>query len=98
MGSLAMGNGWRYALITFIALHSFSDASPRAAADHPDSFLIGRHAEWKYFAEPKAPPADWKQPSFDDDAWRSGEAGIGYGDGDDRTVLDDMRGRYQSVF
>ncbi len=93
-----MGNGWRYALITVIALHSFSDVSPRATADHPDSFLIGRHAEWKYFAEPNAPPADWNQPSFDDDAWRSGEAGIGYGDGDDRTVLDDMRGRYQSVY
>ncbi len=31
-------------------------------------------------------------------SWESGVAGFGYGDGDDATLLDDMRGSYASVF
>jgi len=60
--------------------------------------LIGKHASWKYFAAPAKPPEAWNQPSFNDASWKSGPAGFGYGDGDDRTVLSDMRGRYASVY
>ncbi len=30
--------------------------------------------------------------------WREGMAGFGYGDGDDRTILTDMRGKYRRVY
>ena len=53
---------------------------------------------WRYRAEPGRPSADWRELSFDDSAWELGEAGFGYGDGDDTTVLDDMEGNYVDVY
>ena len=34
-------------------------------------------------------PTGWTEPNFDDDDWDDGEYGIGYGDGDDNTVIGD---------
>lgn len=45
---------------------------------------------WAYFKGTQAPPAAWKDPSFDDSAWLRGPTGIGYGDDDDATELTDM--------
>ncbi len=67
---------------------------------------------WKFFrgrtapvqSPPSQPPpqqqpqSEWAKPDFDDSGWEQGQTGIGYGDGDDETVLDDMRGNYLSVF
>ena len=36
--------------------------------------------------------------SFDDSAWAEARAGLGYGDGDDVTVLPDMKGRYLAFY
>ena len=36
--------------------------------------------------------------SFNDGSWDSGPTGIGYGDGDDATLLNDMQGSYVSFF
>jgi len=33
-------------------------------------------------------PSDWISPDFDDSKWRTGRGGIGYGDGDDNTVIE----------
>jgi len=60
--------------------------------------LVGKRSLWKYLAAPTTPAENWHQSSFDDTPWKSGPAGFGYGDGDDRTVLHDMRGRYTSVY
>ncbi len=56
--------------------------------------------EWKYFPGRTEPASrdDWTEPGFDDSGWESGPAGIGYGDGDDQTVLDDMRNNYVSCY
>ncbi|MBI4601659.1 MAG: hypothetical protein HY721_06830 [Planctomycetes bacterium] len=70
---------------------------PRAGAgeipDSPDqgTVLIGEGHAWRFFRGTQDPPADWSQRGFDDSAWETGPTGIGYGDGDDRTVLQDMR-------
>jgi glucose/arabinose dehydrogenase len=69
-------------------------ASSTARADE----LIPVGAEWRYLKGEDAPPAAWNTGGFDDDGWASGEAGIGYGDGDDATVLDDMEGNYLTVY
>ncbi len=63
--------------------------------------LVARGATWHYLpgrAEPAGNALDWTQPGFDDGAWSTGPAGIGYGDGDDATVLSDMRDRYCTVY
>jgi peptidase S41-like protein len=86
--SLLMGT-----LLSLFVLHR---VTPLTGAE--PSFLIGKHVEWKYFAGRERPPKEWKQPSFDDSGWKSGRAGFGYGDGDDRTVLKAMQDRYRSVY
>jgi hypothetical protein len=63
-----------------------------------DFLLVPGDAEWRYLRGVSPVPSDWNQVSFDDGSWESGTAGFGYGDGDDVTVLDDMRGSYGSVF
>ena len=53
---------------------------------------------WKYFKGTAEPPSDWAQPGFPAAGWLDGSTGIGYGDGDDETILDDMSGNYISVY
>ena len=49
--------------------------------------LISSGAAWKYRDEGTAPNADWMTINFDDTGWNSGNAELGYGDGDESTVL-----------
>jgi len=63
--------------------------------------FIDLGATWRYFPgreTPSDPPDAWTGVDFDDSHWQTGPAGFGYGDGDDATVLDDMRGEYVSVY
>ena len=43
------------------------------------------------------PPMAWIEEGFDDASWTPGPSGFGYGDDDDTTIFDDMRGGYSSV-
>ena len=52
----------------------------------------------RYFKGTLEPPVDWASPAFDDTSWLSGPTGIGYGDDDDATILDDMRDGYLTVY
>ncbi len=54
--------------------------------------------EWAYFKGTEEPPAEWTLLDFDDSQWLTGPTGIGYSDGDDATVLSDMRYTYVSVY
>jgi hypothetical protein len=63
-----------------------------------DTIIIDSGAAWRYLKGTAAPPADWNQLGFNDAAWASGASGIGYGDGDDATVLTDMQNGYLTVF
>jgi len=52
--------------------------------------FIQREARWRYqIADPgePGPPSDWNEIGFDDSTWDRGNAGFGYGDGDDFTEL-----------
>ncbi len=60
--------------------------------------FIPAQSSWRYFKGREAPPADWAQTEFDDDGWLEGRAIIGYGEDDETTVIDDMRGEYTSLF
>lgn len=42
---------------------------------------------WRYFVGTQNPPTGWNQPGFNSSAWLSGAGGIGYGDNDDGTVI-----------
>ena len=49
--------------------------------------LIATGAVWRYLDTGTNPGAAWPTNSFDDSAWKSGPAQLGYGDGDEATVV-----------
>lgn len=71
-----------------------------------DTVFLDLGPDWRYFkgtTEPSPnaegePTTAWAAIGFDDAGWLRGVTGIGYGDGDDATVLDDMRGNYFSIY
>jgi tetratricopeptide (TPR) repeat protein len=52
-----------------------------------EQVIVARDAIWKYFAA-AAPPADRASVEFDDTAWPSGAAPLGFGDGDEATRIE----------
>lgn len=49
--------------------------------------LIGWTSNWKYLDTGIAPAASWTSETFDDATWATGRAVLGYGDGDEGTVV-----------
>ncbi len=46
-------------------------------------------ATWRYLDTGTAPASTWTQLTFADTTWKSGPAELGYGDGDETTVVED---------
>ena len=49
-------------------------------------FPIANNSTWKYLVAPSA-PSTWKNSTFIDTSWASGAGQLGYGDGDESTVI-----------
>ena len=49
--------------------------------------IIPQGSTWKYLDDGSNQGTAWRAPSFDDSAWASGNAQLGYGDGDEATVI-----------
>ena len=67
----------------------------------PQILLAAGDSSWRYHTGSSAPSrarAAWRTATFDDSKWKKGQSPIGYGDGDDRTVLRGMRGNYSTVY
>lgn len=85
------------ALLGAVAALALGAVLPRPAAAQGAPFIaIGEI--WQYQKGTVAPPEDWNTLDFDDVGWLDGPTGIGYADGDDATVLDDMINGYMSIF
>ncbi len=52
-----------------------------------DPELIRSGDSWRYLADGTDPGANWRQPGFVDQAWATGSSPLGYGDGDEATVV-----------
>jgi len=102
--------GWNVCKIGRDEIPSFPDSVNNPPANcgvqYTDTVILAKGSGWKYFkgtAEP-SPGAggeatiDWTKLGFVDTAWLNGSTGIGYGDGDDATVLNDMQGNYRTVY
>ena len=50
--------------------------------------LVAQGALWSFHDTGTDPGATWNQPGFDDSAWESGPAELGYGDGDETTPVE----------
>lgn len=49
--------------------------------------LIAPHAAWSYLDDGSDADTGWRGPAFDDASWAMGEAQLGYGDGDEITLV-----------
>jgi hypothetical protein len=62
-------------------------------AQYPPVTLVSTGAVWKYLDDGSDPGPNWTEPTwppfsfFDDSAWHSGPAQLGYGDGDEATMV-----------
>jgi hypothetical protein len=57
-----------------------------ALASFSATALVPRGADWRYLTTGAA-PAEWRQTEFIDADWYSGQAELGYGEGDEETAL-----------
>ncbi|MEM7230533.1 MAG: lamin tail domain-containing protein [Planctomycetota bacterium] len=71
---------------------------PAGPGGGDDTVLIEEGDVWSYLPGDAPPPANWNDFGFDDGDWPTGPSGFGYGDGDDATILDDMRENYVTLF
>ena len=52
---------------------------------------------WSYFPGNSEPPLNWNLIGFDESSWQTGPGGIGYGDGDDATVISAVTSVYLRI-
>ncbi len=57
------------------------------AVSGPADSLVSTGSDWKYLDDGSDQGTVWYSPGFDDSAWRSGRAELGYGDGGEGTVV-----------
>ena len=55
--------------------------------DHLQETLIPHGAIWKYLDDGSNQGTDWRNVSFNDSAWFSGPSKLGYGDGNESTIV-----------
>lgn len=63
--------------------------------------LIARGAQWKYLDDGSDQGSAWRAADFDDSSWAEGPAELGYGDGDEATVVSfgpDPRAKYITTY
>ena len=49
---------------------------------------------WRYLEGTYEPDSNWRKINFDDSTWLQGQGGIGYGDGDDTTIINPVNSLY----
>jgi serine/threonine protein kinase/tetratricopeptide (TPR) repeat protein len=63
--------------------------------------LVPRGADWRYLDDGSDQGVAWRELDFDDSKWKTGRAQLGYGDGDETTLIgygDDDDNKYVSSY
>jgi hypothetical protein len=71
-----------YLRFTFLILFVFVCGSL-----HAQDSLIKKNSTWKYLANGSNQATAWRATTFSDASWSTGNAELGYGDGDETTVV-----------
>jgi hypothetical protein len=83
--NLSAGSSWLYRVRSQTTT-GFSDYSVQRSATAPIT-LVPLGATWKFLDTGADLGAAWRSNSFNDTFWRSGPAQLGFGDGDEQTVV-----------
>lgn len=87
-------------LIRFFALALLlATTSARSAA--AATTFVSTGSTWKYLDDGTDPGSAWIAPGFDESSWASGPAQLGYGDGDEATVVSfgpDSNAKYPATY
>ena len=83
----------RRALVTICMFALLSPICIYAEIDHWES-LIYAGDSWRYFVGNAEPVTNWRTLTFEDASWLQGPGGIGYGDDDDATVIEETTSVY----
>lgn len=71
-----------------VSAGTFTDSFTITSLSPPQTTtLISTGAAWKYLADGSDRGTVWRDAGFDDSAWASGNAELGYGDGDEATTI-----------
>ena len=63
-----------------------NDVSNTLPVNHWET-AVKSSTSWRYFAGISQPDTNWRNNSFDDSDWSTGNGGIGFGDGDDQKSI-----------
>ncbi len=69
--------------------------------EYTNTYLLTSKSSWKYFAAASSPESNWNEANYNDNSWSSGNAELGYGDGDENTVIgygSDPNNKYPSYY
>src|SRR5262245_28398479 len=81
-----MATQWRFAcLVVAVGIGVVSNATAPAAA--LQQVLVARGSVWRYLDGGADPGAGWTGSAYSDTSWPQGAAQLGYGDGDEATVV-----------
>ncbi|WP_419660788.1 hypothetical protein Dvar_11950 [Desulfosarcina variabilis str. Montpellier] len=76
---------WKPLAGSVITLNASGDLFTGADVDNVEYVATG--ANWKYLDDGSDQGTAWTASDFDDDSWNSGDAQLGYGDGDEVTEI-----------
>ena len=83
-------------------LFKFANGAPFVGVSVVDTndpaMLVASSATWRYWDNLMPPPANWAATNFNDSSWRTGPAQLGFGDGDEATVINANRSRMTTYF
>ncbi len=79
------------------------------SAQYEEDNKLNTGRTWRYFKGKKEPSGkkvgndiiptlNWTKSNFNDSSWQRGTVSIGYGDNDDKTIVNDMRNKYMSIY
>ncbi len=63
-----------------------SDINRTDLSNHWET-AVSAQTTWKYFIGNSQPDTNWRNLTFNHSSWSSGQGGVGFGDGDDNTVI-----------
>jgi hypothetical protein len=101
------GITWSNAVEGFYTLTAIgTDTRGNTATSAPVSIslqtgLVHGGSVWKYLDDGSNQGTAWRNPAFNDNAWASGPAQLGYGDGDEATLVSygpDMNNKYITTY